>query len=115
MYKLKISGKEEKPRVEFLTIGELSELCGRTTYALRKLVQKGILPDANFRLPEGTNKYNIAVGKEPGGIRLYSKEILVPRIVKVFKGIKRGKAITIDQKKELLQAFMYEKFYFESY
>lgn len=94
---------------EFLTVAGLAGvlryktknggLKARSRDALLKLIDRGIMPDANFR------------DAQDG--RLYSKDVLVPALREIFKGIGQGKAITIAQRQEILQAFDDERKFFE--
>ena len=103
-YTLRLPNKAEP--VEFLTIGEVAKLCNKSTDALKKLTQRGILPDANFRTPTTyTND-----GKEIEGFRLYSKDYLVPELVDfIKKKVRRGVTITVEQKTELYDMFGRER------
>ena len=71
----------------------------RSRSSFLKLIDRGIIPDANFR-------------DEQDG-RLYSKDVLVPALKEIFKGIGQGRAITIEQKMEIVAAFEDERRYFE--
>lgn len=103
--------KEGKPAVEFMTISELAKFCGkRSGPSFRKYTALGILPEANFRT--APNKIG---EREVAGERLYSKDILAPRLQKIFKGVKQGIKITPEQQHEINQAFAYERDYFENY
>lgn len=103
-YILTLPNKDEP--VEFLTIGEVAKLCNKSTDALKKLTQRGILPDANFRTPPIINKN----GVETEGYRLYSKEVLVPRLVEFLKTkVSQGVTITHEQQRELYKMFSEER------
>lgn len=109
-YTLKIS--RNKPAIEFLSLGELAEICGKSKEALKKLILRGILPDANYRSP----KIKAKDGSDIEGYRLYSKDILVPKLSEyIKKNIHRGKLITIEQRSELIILFEEEREYFENY
>lgn len=109
-YILKIT--KEKPPIEFLSLGELAEICGKSKEALKKLIFRGILPDANFRTPRIKSK----TGDMIEGYRLYSKDILVPKLSEyIKKNIHRGKLITIEQRSELINLFEEEREYFNNY
>jgi hypothetical protein len=111
-------------------------LCNRSTDAFKKLIARGILPDANFRTPKVTIGKGERVGDKIDGYRLYSKEFLAPKLVKFFTDkrmviipstkkkkatrkyiykVSRGKLITLDQKAELLQMFQEERNHFSNY
>lgn len=97
--------------VEFLTLGELANECGKSKDALKSLIDRGIMPDANYRTPATVSKN----GDTIEGYRLYSKEFLVPRLVPyIQKNISRGKLITIEQRSEMLTMFADEREYFEN-
>lgn len=110
MHLLKVSTKPDAPPVEFLTLGELAELCGKSTDTLRKLTKRGILPDANFRTPPTIVKNGADQGKEIEGYRLYSKEYLIPKLVPyIKKNIKQGIMITREQRLDLINMFNEER------
>lgn len=102
---LRLSSEAEP--VEFITLGDLAKRCGRSKDALKDLIERGIMPDSNFRTKslvvekEGDN-----FGKPILGRRLYSKEYIVPKLVEYFKkNIKQGKLITVQQRSELATIF----------
>lgn len=100
---------------EFLTMGELADLMGRSKDSLKKLTEKGIIPDSNFR----TKKVLINTGARKGeyieGYRLYSKDFLAPMLVDFFKEeVRQGKQITIEQKSKLITMFEMERDHFLS-
>ena len=103
-YKLRLPNKTEP--IEFLTIGEVAKLCNKSTDALKKLTQRGILPDANFRTPPIKTKN----GEETDGYRLYSKDFLVPKLVDFLKNkVSQGVTITHEQQTELYEMFSEER------
>lgn len=111
-----IPGKEDKPKVAFFTMCELAKYCGREDSTFRKYVQRGILPDANFRKPDTSYYQKNAVTKTVvPGARLYTAEVLAPKLRAIFKKIKRGRSITIEQKREIIKAFNDELRFFETY
>lgn len=110
MYKLKVSAREDAPYIEFITMGELAKLCGKSKETLKKLTNRGILPDSNFR----TNPVEIKRGERQGeyieGYRLYSKQFLVPKLAPYLKkNIKRGVMITREQHLEIIEMFNWER------
>lgn len=133
---LRISTDINKDPIEFLTLGEIAKLCDRSTEAFKKLIARGILPDANYRTPRVTIGRGEREGTKVAGYRLYSKEFLAPKLVKFFTDrkliiipatknkratrkyvykVSRGKLITIDQRAELLQMFQEERNHFSNY
>lgn len=107
--------KKGKPPVSFYTIEEMASLCGRTRHAFLKLVQRGLLPDANYRSPSKVIKAGDNRGGKVEGDRLYSVEVLAPLLIEIFRGIKRGRQITIQQRARLIEAFEKEKKYYSNY
>lgn len=110
MYSLRVSSKSDAKPIDFLTMGEVAEMCGKSTDALKKLTQRGIMPDANFRTP----KIEIKVGQRQGefmeGYRLYSKDYLVPKLVPfIKKNFKQGIQITREQRLKLIEMFNEER------
>jgi len=110
-YHLKLS--EDRDPIEFLSIGELAELCGRKKITLLKLTTRGIMPEANFRTAPNEIKKGLRKGEFVKGYRLYSKEFLVPKIVEFMKGVVQGKQITLEQRSELITMFQNEREYYE--
>lgn len=95
---------------EFLTMGELAELCGRSRESIKKLTEKGILPEANFRTKSVTIKKGAKTGQQIRGYGLYSKDFLAPMLAEFLKEeISRGKQITIEQKSKLMTMFESER------
>ena len=110
MYLLKVSSKAGAKPVEFLTMGEVAKLCKKSRDALKKLTDRGILPDANFRTPNILVKSGGRQGQFIEGYRLYSKDILVPKLVPyIKKNIKKGVLITREQRLELIEMFKEER------
>jgi len=106
-YLLKIA--RERPPIEFLSLGELAELCGKSKEALKKLIIRGILPDANYRTP----KVKSRDGSMIEGYRLYSKNVLAPKLSKYIReNIHRGKLVTIEQRSALIILFEEEREHF---
>tara|TARA_Y100000034_G_scaffold29728_1_gene36173 strand:+ start:49882 stop:50223 length:342 start_codon:yes stop_codon:yes gene_type:complete len=102
----------EEP-VEFLTLKELATECGRSREGLKKMIKRGILPEANFRTPSRVISRGENEGERMLGYRLYSSEVLVPRLANFIKNeIKQGVRITSEQKCELLMMFNEELDYF---
>lgn len=110
-YFLKLS--EDTEPIEFLSIGEVAELCNRKKVSLVKLTARGIMPEANFRTPPSQIKRGLRKGQYIKGYRLYSKEFLVPRIVEFMKGVVQGKQITLEQRSELITMFQKEREFYE--
>lgn len=110
-YKLRL--KEGGEVYEFLSMGELAELCGKSREALKKLTVRGILPESNFRSPKVLINKGLKKGQYIEGYRLYSKEFLVPKLSEyIRKNFQQGKQITLEQRLELLNMFEEERNYF---
>lgn len=99
-FQLKLSNEPNAKKIVFVTIGELATLAGRTKESLKKLTDRGILPESNYR----TRK----------GYRLYSKEFLVPRLVPYLKKIKQGVEVTPDQRVDLKVMFTEERSHYKN-
>lgn len=109
-YFLRLSSDKNSEPIEFLTMGEVAKLCGKSTDALKKLTQRGILPDANFRTPKIAIKKGSSQGNLRDGYRLYSKHTLVPILAPyIKKHFKRGVLITREQRLELIEMFNNER------
>ena len=109
-YNLRISSSATSQPIEFLTMGEVAKLCGKSTDALKKLTIKGILPDANFRTPKILIKRGENQGSYRDGYRLYSKDVLIPILVPyIRKNFKRGIQITREQRLALIEMFNKER------
>jgi len=109
-YSLRLTQDRNTEPVNFLTMGEVAHLCGKSTDSLKKLTLRGILPDANFRTPKIKIKRGDNQGTEREGYRLYSKDFLVPILVPyIKKNFKRGILITREQRLELITMFSEER------
>lgn len=106
MIELSIS---ENKKVKFYRISEMAALCGRTNKAFYKLIDRGIMPDANFRTPNRIIEKGHLRGSEMLGERLYSVDYLAPKLIEIFKTVKQGRTITIETKQALWEAFSYER------
>lgn len=111
-YFLRLSADEEAEPIEFLSLGELAKLCGKSKEAFKKLTERGIMPDANFRTPKALIKRGKKKGQYIKGYRLYSKDFLAPKMVEFMKGVSRGKQITLEQRSELMTMFQQEREHF---
>jgi len=111
-YFLKLKEEQIEP-IEFLSMGEVADLCKKSKEALKKLTERGILPDANFRSPKVLVKRGDRKGEYIDGYRLYSKDFLVPKLVSfIKKNISRGKQVTLEQRSELINMFKEEREYY---
>ena len=109
-YLLRLSSDTTTAPVEFLTMGEVALLCGKSTDALKKLTQKGILPDANFRTQKILIKNGERQGEYIDGYRLYSKNFLVPKLAPyIKKNIMQVIQITRHQRLDLIDMFNEER------
>lgn len=103
---LDFNGKQ----VRFATIGELAWACGkRSKHTFYKLIESGVLPEANYRLPRQPNKHGQKSGEVMAGTRLYSVDVLMPKLVSIFATIRQGVQITHDQRNALQLAFAAER------
>ena len=110
-YSLSLPNSSEP--VEFITLGELAKKCGKKKDTLIKLINRNILPDANFRTGGITIKKGDRAGEVMLGHRLYSRDYLTPKLVRyIKKNIKRGSLITIEQESELATLFEDERKHF---
>ena len=106
-YKLRLPNHPEP--TEFLSLGELADFCGRSKDTFKKMIHSGQMPEANFRTQSTTVKKGEKAGDTIRGHRLYSKNIIAPRLKKLFATISQGKKMTDEQKMELLRSFDYER------
>lgn len=107
MIALRVPGNSEP--VEFIGVKELATLCGKTSAALIKMTQKGLIPDANFRSPEVVVRKGLYAGSTLKGNRLYSLKVLAPVIVPLISSIKWGVTTPTETKLALIEAFKMEK------
>jgi hypothetical protein len=109
--------KEGKPPVKFYTVAEMAKKCGKSKHTFYKYVERGTMPDANYRKPANEIKRGERAGGMIEGERLYSVDILAPLLIKIFKDKKkvlRGRAISIETKQELFAAYAEEKDYYKN-
>ena len=110
--KLKVGASFES--VEFITLGELAELSGKSKHSLLKLIERGIMPDANFRTPDKQVKHSPNPDRVIRGNRLYSLEVIVPTLSSYLRdNITQGKKITYEQQVELMDIFQKEREHFK--
>ena len=90
---------------EFVTINELSKGSGRSLSQIRKLIERGIMPESNLRMP------NVQTSKGPIlGARIYTVQ-LAEKLCTIIKTFKQGIPITKEQKDALNRSFMEEKIF----
>ena len=94
---------------EFVTLGELAKMSGKTTDSMKKLIKRGLIPDSNLRTPPKKITYGERIGELIEGDRIYSLNILVPVLVPLLKSITQGKRITIEHKVKIYDAFEMER------
>ncbi len=104
-----VSKKVGSTPVQFYTISEMAAKCGRSKHAFTKLIDRGILPDANIRSAPTVISKGDKAGTEVPGTRLYSVEYLAPGLIAFFKTVTQGKTISHDQKNEVIKLFQAEK------
>lgn len=85
--------------VEVVTISGLAELSERSQKTIRKMMERGILPEANIRTPE-TPKQE--------GSRLYTYNMAID-VAKIIKNFAQGVKVTENQKQAIRDLFMHEK------
>lgn len=115
MISVTLAGKENKPPIDFFEIEEMADKCKRSKYTFYRLIERGIMPDANFRTPDRVIQRGVKRGKKLKGSRLYSSEFLAPKLISFFKGVKQGRTITHEQREELIKMFLEEKKFYEKY
>lgn len=104
MRKMRVSGKV----VDVYTLSEIAEMSGKSSHALRKLMERNKMPEANFRGRASTIKSGKREGETIPGSRLYT-EVIVPELVEWLKGVTRGKTITPTQETVVITLFQSEK------
>lgn len=90
------------------SISELASKLNRSTITLRKFEERGILPFPNYR----TKNKVLVGGKIILGDRIYT-DVVVNKLVDIFKGISQGVKISDEQKRQIAIAFQEEKLFFE--
>lgn len=99
---------------EFHTLTELAEECGRSKVAFFKLMERGIIPDANIRGPRREIKRGSRMGEHLAGPRYYTSYFIVPKLVEIFAGITGGRKITDEQRLAIKEAFEQEREYIKN-
>lgn len=100
MKKMRVSGKV----VTFYTISEVAKAAGKTPAAIRKLIERGILPEANFRSKSNVERDGVPVP----GTRLYSAAIY-DDLIAWLKSVKRGSKINDDMLHTVVLLFDQER------
>lgn len=93
---VKINGKLRK----VLTLGELATMVGKDKSTMFKHIERGILPEANFRMPE----VELSNGEMRKGARIYTFDLCI-KVKEVYSDITQGKKVTEKQKAELIKIF----------
>jgi len=108
--------KANKPPVSFYSVSEMAKKCRRSKHLFYKMITNGHMPDANFRKPAKVITCGERKGEEIAGERLYSVDILAPKLIEIFKSksIKRGKPLPITIKQQLFDAYAYERSYYKN-
>ena len=94
---------------DFITLGELAKLSGKTSDALKKLMKRGLLPDSNLRTPPSKVTSGERIGETIEGNRIYTVNIIVPILVPLLKQITQGKKIEKKLQLEIYEAFEIER------
>jgi DNA-binding transcriptional MerR regulator len=89
----------------FYSVGELCDFLDISVSYLRKLEERKIIPEANYR-------YKKANWVKAGN-RIYSEQ-LVKELVPIISSFKRGVKIDEESIRLITMAFQNEKFYFNS-
>lgn len=116
MIEFRLTDDPKDTPVKFYTLKELGDLCEpkKTSFALKKLIYSGKIPDSNFRAPSRELKRGESQGQILAGARLYSAEIIVPKLIPLFNKISQGKAISFEVQNEICLAFEHEKQHFNT-
>lgn len=88
---------------EFCTINEIAKGSGRSLSQIRKMIERGIMPESNLRLPPVNT-----VNGQIAGARIYTKELAL-NVIEVIKTFRQGIPVTNEQKDKINKAFMDEK------
>lgn len=104
MRQMKLNGK----LVKFYTIAEVAKAAGKTGAALRKLMERGLLPEANYRSSSVEIKTGERSGEKMKGSRLYS-EAIYPELVEWLKSVKQGSKISPEMELSIRRLFESER------
>lgn len=77
----------------FYTIADLAKHSGKSASTIRKMIERKLLPESNYRLPKTTIQKGDRAGEEVLGARIYSSAVFTD-IVKWLKKVKRGKKVS---------------------
>lgn len=94
--------------VTFYTIAEVAKASSKSTHALRKLMERGLLPEANFRSQGIQIHTGARAGEQIMGARLYS-EAIFGDLVRWLKSIKQGRKITPEMEGVIRALFASER------
>jgi hypothetical protein len=100
MKKMQIDGKV----VKFYFISEVAKASCKTGGALRKLLARGLMPEANYRAKSVVSRDGVPVP----GARLYS-EAIYPELVAWLKSVRKGSKITDKMQLHITLLFKSER------
>jgi hypothetical protein len=86
--------------VECVTVGELATMCDYATITIKKMEERGIMPQPNIR---GKAMKNGELGKRLYSVKL--AEALVPILAQIVNGVK----VSDETKRQIAVAFQNEK------
>lgn len=104
-YNYEVNGKE----VECITILGLAQMSNRSAIAIRKMIEKGILPEANFRGTPVLFSRGVNAGVTFKGQRLYSMELAHDLSKYIKSNLRRGSKVTDRQKLNIQKIFEIER------
>jgi hypothetical protein len=85
---------------QVLTISEFAKVIGRSVETVRKMEDRGIMPQSNYRMPPYKD------GRQ--GPRVYTLDLALS-IKSVMEEVSQGREITLEQRAKIASAFENEK------
>ena len=104
MKKMKVDGKV----VTFYTISEVAKASGKEGCTIRKLIERGLLPEANFRSTKTVIRVGNRAGESIPGVRLYS-EAIYEDLTRWLRSVRKGSKITPEMSLEVTRLFKSER------
>ncbi len=86
---------------QVVTISEFAKIIGRSVETVRKMEDRGIFPQSNYRMPPYKD------GRQ--GPRVYTLQLAL-EIKEVMAEVSQGREITADQRNKISASFEKEKF-----
>lgn len=102
--KTELSVQYKGKALEVVTLSGLAIRCGKSTIALKKLEEQGIIPQPLLRLPGFKIRKGDREGEKVLGERIYPM-FLADKIVPLLCSIRKGVKITHEIKVQIFQAF----------